>query len=107
MASDDGVERISANHERGWRTVGGWLVVSSDSMTFRPHWLERAFRSKEWTRALHEIRSVEVAPVALRQAHVGGLRRRLRVVLADGTTEHFVVTHPDDVAARLARRLEA
>jgi hypothetical protein len=97
-------QRIRANRTQGWRAVGGHLTCGPSVVHFEPHGLDRATGGASWVRPIEEVVDVGVAP-AFRTGGLpfgGGIRARLRVVLADGTEELFVVGKASQVRDQIA-----
>jgi hypothetical protein len=85
-----------------FRAVGGKLSVDGDRLVFRPHAIDRALFANEWNVALADVTVVEVADREIKSNVFGaGLRKQLRVALADGTEARFVVNRVEQVAAEL------
>ena len=94
---------ILANRSQGSRAVGGRLTVDADELRFKPNAIDAMTGGRELTVPLARITAVEVEPGQLHPRHLfsGGLRKRLAVVLDDGTRELFVVNKLDQVLAEL------
>jgi hypothetical protein len=77
-------------------TVGGSLYLTAGRLLFRPDSLEAAIGGQQWSARLSTVRS---ASIQLRGGNVlkGGLRDRLRIDLADGSSELFVVDRINEV----------
>lgn len=89
--------RHSASQIQGARgTVGGSLYLTATRLLFRPNRFEAAIGGQRWSTPLSTIRSVSIQ---LRGGNVlkGGLRDRLRIDLADGSAELFVVDQINEV----------
>jgi hypothetical protein len=95
--SDKVLHSYGANRARGWRAVGGQLEFTRSRARFTPH---RANPKQEWATELRNIRAVEKAPRSYGPFN-GGLRERLRLTLADGSSEIFVVLKLDNVIAEI------
>lgn len=95
-----------ANYTQGKLARGGKLAVDGTRLTFTPHTLDRALGGVMVDVALAEIVEVGVEP---RSGNVfdGGLRSRLRVVLADGQRHLFVVNGVKGVVAELRGAIDA
>lgn len=86
------VESWFANHtQHAQRATGGRLYLTDRRLTFEPHGLDRALAGKTWSVPLKQIVEVGTTPVDLRHFFGGGLRRRLKVVLRDGSEWYFVL----------------
>ena len=91
------VWRRSASRVQSVRgTVGGNLYLSASRLLFKPNRIEAAVGGQQWSAPLCTVRSV---CIELRDGNLlkGGLRDRLRVDLADGSFELFVVDRINDV----------
>ncbi len=91
------VWRHSASQIQGARgTVGGSLYLTATRLLFKPNRFEAAIGGQQWSAPLRTVRSVSIQ---LRGGNVlkGGLRDRLRIDLADGSAEIFVVDQINDV----------
>ena len=78
------------------RAVGGRLFLTTSRLLFEPNRLDAVTGGENWSAPLASIRSVGIEPRDGNRLS-GGLRARLRLDLADGDTELFVVNHVDDV----------
>lgn len=92
-----------ANRTQGRRAVGGSLDLCDGLLVFRPNAFDRALGGEPVDIALAQVVDVGIEPGRLSPMEFfsGGLRSRLRVQLADGTTELFVVRDPDHAAQLL------
>jgi hypothetical protein len=76
------------------RQVGGHLYLTDQRMVFQAHRFDTARGGDSWQIDLHNIASIEEEPRQSADAALptaAGLRRRLRIVLRDGTVELFVI----------------
>jgi hypothetical protein len=98
------LDSFRVNRTQGNRAVGGHLYLTSRRLVFLPHWLDASTGGHEWSVALADVSSADVAPRG-RGLFDGSMRARLRVT-ATGGVEHFVVSRVSEVAARIdeARR---
>jgi hypothetical protein len=97
--------RHSASQIQGARgTVGGSLYLTETWLLFRPNRFEAVIGGQHWSTPLRTIRSVSIQ---LRGGNVlkGGLRDRLRVDLADGSAELFVVDQINEVIRVINRAI--
>lgn len=97
------VWRRAANRtQSGRRAVGGRLFMTRGRLLFEPSRFDAAFRGQAWECWLTNISGVsnEAAGGDLLS---GGLRKRLRLDLADGSAELFVVNHVHE-AMEIVRR---
>lgn len=83
------------------RAVGGKLHVTDQRLVFLPQGFDKSLAGKDWSAALSSIREVGEAPMNPRHFFGGGLRKRLRVSLADGGEELFVVGKLGEVVEEL------
>jgi hypothetical protein len=92
----------------GRRAVGGHLTLTDRTLSFRPHFIDRALRAKPWSVPVDSITSVTVTDVFLDSPPSGlfdgSVRRRLRVCSPDGDS-FFVVPKVEAVASRLNETL--
>jgi TIR domain len=89
--------RHAASQIQGARgTVGGSLYLTATQLLFEPNRFESAIGGQQWSTPLGTIRSVGIQ---LPGGNVlkGGLRDRLRIDLADGSFELFVVDQINEV----------
>ncbi|MFT4628809.1 MAG: hypothetical protein ACI8PZ_007505 [Myxococcota bacterium] len=96
-----------ANRTQGRRAVGGSLDVADGHLWFRPNAFEAMLGGEAADIALDRIAGVGVEPARWSPLELfsGGLRSRVRVELADGSRELFVVGKPDDVVQLLQAAL--
>jgi hypothetical protein len=90
VAWSQGANRI----QKSGRAVGGKLFLSDRRLVFCPHWLDGATGGRTWETPLATIATVGTAPTA-------GRRDRLRIEMADGEEELFVVNRLPEVVSRL------
>jgi len=90
--------QVPCNWEQGGAARGGRLGVTSQALIFEPNRIDALTGGKSRRLPLSDIQSVEVEPGG-RPSFSGGLRRRLRVNLRDGTYELLLV---NNLGARLA-----
>jgi hypothetical protein len=95
--SDKVLHSYGANRALGWRTVGGQLEFTRSRVRFTPH---RANPGQVWATELRTVRAVEKSPRTYGIFN-GGLRERLRLTMADGSSEIFVVLKLDQVIAEV------
>lgn len=76
------------------RAVGGKLFLTDRRLVFCPHWVDGATGGKTW-----EVSLATVAAVGT--AEKRGRRERLRIELADGDEQLFVVNRVAEVVSRL------
>ena len=83
------------------RALGGRLRLEDGRLTFRPHRFDRATGGEGFDVSTSDVASVDSAPRrwGLRGLLDGGVRRRLRIRLADGREMLLVVN-------RVERRVE-
>ncbi|MBL0386047.1 hypothetical protein JJB07_05215 [Tumebacillus sp. ITR2] len=86
--------------QNAFRSVGGKLYLTSHKLSFVAHQFDSNFLGQNWSVEIHEIKSVD-----LQDLFGGGLRKRLRVELSDGTVELFVVNQLDKVIALLKQHI--
>jgi hypothetical protein len=91
---------IPANRSVSWRAVGGRLSATDRRLIFRPHRFDRKTGAGVFEAPLSAIEAVGIQPRTWGPFN-GGLVRRLRLRLAGGETECFVVSGLEEVIARL------
>lgn len=97
---------VKANMTQGWRAVGGKLAVDDGRIGFAPHAFDGSTGGELFDRPLADLDSVDLAPRTLHPFN-GGLRKRLRLRLSDGTEALFVVMGPAKVGERISRSAQA
>ena len=103
---DDGAWKIRANMTQGDRAVGGSLVVDSGRVSFRPHSLDRSTGGQLFDVPLVKVAAIDVVPRTFHPFD-GGLRKRLRLRLDDGTEALFVVSGTVKIGQRIAATAQA
>jgi hypothetical protein len=100
------VWRRPAARSLGDRVVAGVLYLTSEAILFMPNRLNRRRDIVSTRLPRDQIARVDtLSPaVSLASSRGGGMRRRLRVSVAD-ETHLFVVNHPEQVAAELTSAL--
>jgi hypothetical protein len=88
-----------ANRAQGGRAVGGKLYVTDRRMMFAPNRIEQRLKGCEWSCSVGAVREIGVKQRG-GNPFSGGVRRRLRVALAE-KDELFVVDDPHDAATEL------
>ena len=83
-----------ANRMQGGRAVGGKLFLTDRRLVFCPQWVDGATGGKTWDASLATVAAVGTAPKR-------GRRERLRIEIADGDEELFVVNRVAEVVSRL------
>ncbi|MGE0550481.1 MAG: hypothetical protein AB7O24_04765 [Kofleriaceae bacterium] len=98
----------AANRLQGKRTVGGGLHLTTQRLLFTPTVFDARFGGNAWSCTLAEVVSVGVqrGRFSLRELFRGGLVDRLRIDMADGSRELFVVTNPGQRAAEFREHLQ-
>jgi hypothetical protein len=92
-----------ANRDQGGRAVGGKLYVTAERLLFVANRMDHRMRGLDWEVGRDLVNGYGVANRSLARGPLsGGIRRRLRVTLADGTEGLFVVRRPDATAAALS-----
>ena len=93
-----------ANWSRKGIARGGTLVLTDRRLIFKPNSIDASvgLRASQWP-----IRSIDRVSVAPRNYNPlsGGLRRRLRVDLTDGTRELFVVGDAEQLTDTITAHL--
>jgi len=82
------------------------LYLTTARLLFEPNRVDAATGGSRWSVPLSAIVSVDVAP---RDGSLfnGGLRSRLRIGLADGSVELFVVNRLDEVIRVISQAAQA
>jgi hypothetical protein len=89
------VWRAAANWSHQGIARGGHLALTSRALLFQPNRVDGATGAVPWRLPLAAVRSVGVQPVTWSDFFSGGLRRRLRLDLADGGVALLVVNRLD------------
>ena len=97
---------VAANHDQADRAIGGKLFVTSRRLVFTANRIEARMRGIDWEAPLETFRDCGVADRDLKKTLAGGMRRRLRLVLADGSEELFVVKDAEEAAKEIRRHGE-
>ncbi len=100
-----------ANHADGGRAKGGKLRLEGERLSFEPHGFDRAIdrlidTPGGWSATLSEITEVGEEPRG-KNPFDGSLRKRLRIVTADGQRQLFVVNGLDEAVQRLQAAVAA
>ena len=82
------------------RAVGGKLFLTDRRLVFCPQWIDAITGGQRWSVGLSEVSGVGVQPKGGDRLG-GGLRDRLRLELADGGHELFVINHLSELVERL------
>ena len=95
-------KRAANRTQSDLRAVGGRLYLTATQRYFEPSRLDAVSGGQRWSVALASIRHVGTEqrdgnPLS------GSLRTRLRLDLAEGGVELFVVNHVDDVAKAISQ----
>lgn len=98
---------VAANHDQADRAVGGKLFVTSQRLVFTANRIEARMRGIDWETPLETVSDCAVADRELKKALAGGMRRRLRLVLTDGSEELFVVKDAEEAAKEIRRHSDA
>lgn len=85
------------------RAAGGRLYLTNRRVLFCPHAVDADTGGEYWSVPLEAITEVgnQLRTLNLRAAYNGGLRTRLRIACADGSTESFVVNKLDHVITEI------
>jgi len=86
---------------------GGHLVLTSHSLIFQPNRVDAVTGAGPWRLPLTAVRSVGVQPVTWSHLFAGGLRRRLRLDLADGGVALLLVNRLEQRVRELGAAVEA
>lgn len=91
-----------ANDYRGWRAVGGRLVVTDRRVIFEPNWLDFIAAARGWRIALDQVLSVDVVP-GQRSINPHKVRTRVRIQIAGRKPIMVLVSEPEALAAALLK----
>jgi hypothetical protein len=94
---------LPANRTQGKRAVGGGLHFTNRRALFTPNIIDASLGGKAWSCALGEIKHVGIVEgrFALTELFSGGLRTRFFIAMRSGDDNLFVVSSPQDVAAKV------
>ncbi len=93
-------KRAANRTQSSGRAVGGRLYLTQERLTFEPNRVDAITGGRNWQAPLGHIAGVSrQSPDG--NAFSGGLRSRLRLDLADGSVELFVVNHLDEVVGAI------
>ena len=82
--------------------------MTSTRVLFTANRFDAVLGGKDWATSRENVRNIAVSGRSLRGGPLtGGIRRRVRLTMADGSDELFVVTNPDETAKELSRLLGA
>ena len=99
-------DRAANREQAGWRTVGGRLTVTSSRVLFTANRFDAVLGGNDWATGRENVQGVGMSDRSLKGGPLtGGLRRRVRLTMTDGSDELFVVKKPDETAAELSRLL--
>lgn len=91
--------------QNAFRAAGGTLYLTNRKLSFIVHPFDSNAWDSNWSVDLHDIQSVNLHPIDLKDLFGGGLRKRLRVEMTDGHAELFLVNHLDHVIALLRQHI--
>ncbi|KEO84576.1 hypothetical protein [Tumebacillus flagellatus] len=91
--------------QNAFRAVSGTLYLTNRKLSFVVHPFDSNVWGQNWSAELHEIKAVDLHPIDLKDLFGGGLRKRLRVEMVDGSVELFVVNHLERVIALLRQQI--
>lgn len=103
--SADVVVTYTANRTQAGVGFGGHLAATPTRLRFTPTAYNHRLGGDEWGAALADVREVGRMPRTWNPSD-GGLRVRLKLTMASGDRELFVVSHVDRVVAELSRLVE-
>jgi hypothetical protein len=101
------VWRVAANWEQGGIARGGHLALTSAALVFQPNRVDAATGAPPWRVPLAAVREVGVQPIRFSDLFAGGLRRRMRLDLADGASVRLLVNRLDRRRAEVAAAVAA
>jgi hypothetical protein len=89
-------QQLANRTQSAGRAFGGRLYLTGTRLLFEPNRVDAATGGENWSAPLTDIKSVGKQPRDGNPLN-GGLRDRLRLMLADGSAELFVVNRLDKV----------
>jgi hypothetical protein len=102
------VWRVSASSTYQGLAAGGRLALTSHALVFQPHHLDHGvLGAGPWRIPLTAIAEVGTAPVSLAHLFAGGLRRRMRLLLADGAVVLLVVNRRERLTGQVRAAVAA
>jgi hypothetical protein len=100
VAWSQGANRIQGSG----RAVGGKLFLTTRRLVFCPHWVDGATGGRTWDVPLDQVTGIGTIP---KGSPGGGARGRLKIELADGEAERFVVNRLEQVVEQLRQSRDA
>lgn len=96
-ANEAFIQSAGANRTAGRIAAGGWLALTSQRLVHHTHAFEKAItRTPDWQVPLDEVASWgSTPPGGIESFFNGGLRKRLKIQLRDGSEVLFVVNDLD------------
>lgn len=88
------VWRCAANWSHQGLAAGGYLALTSTSLVFQPNRVDATWTGP-WRLPLAAVARVGVQPVTWSHFFSGGLRRRMRLDLVDGSVALLVINRLD------------
>lgn len=88
------VWRVAANWSHQGIAAGGHLALTSTSLIFQPNRVDSSWTGP-WRLPLTAVARVGVQPVTWSDFFSGGLRRRMRLDLVDGSVALLVINRLD------------
>lgn len=101
------VWRCAVNWSHQGLARGGHLALTSTSLLFQPNHVDAATGAGPWRLPLTAIAGVGVQPVTWRDFFSGGLRRRMRLELTDGSVALLVINRLDRRVREVAAAVTA
>lgn len=89
------VWRAAVNWSHQGLARGGHLALTSSSLLFQPNRVDAATGAGPWRLPLTAVVRVGVQPVTWADVFSGGLRRRMRLDLVDGSVALLVINRLD------------
>ena len=99
--------RAAVNWTHRGLARGGHLALTSHALLFQPNRVDAATGAGPWRLPLAAVRSVGVQPVTWSDFFSGGLRRRLRLDLVDGSVALLVINRLDRRVREIGAAVDA
>jgi hypothetical protein len=100
------VWRVGVNWMHQGIAAGGHLALTSTSLVFQPNRVDSSWTGP-WRLPLTAVARVGVQPVTWRHVFSGGLRRRMRLELVDGSIALLVINRLDRRVQEIGAAVDA
>ena len=101
------VWRAGVNWTHQGLARGGHLALTSQALLFQPNRVDAVSGARTWRLPLAAVRSVGVQPVTWSDFFSGGLRRRMRLDLVDGSVALLVINKLDQRVREVGAAVDA